>query len=79
VNTEMHWVAIIERVWRCNWCRILSVLRDELRSRERASMEMQLQTEMEGTQRYIGRPCSSKFEHAVGCGDRLNSEMHSDL
>jgi hypothetical protein len=33
----MHWKAVIERVWGCNWRLSLSELRDTLQSRDRAS------------------------------------------
>jgi len=47
VNSEMHLEAMIERVWRCNWRLRSSELRDALGGRDRASLEMQLETEME--------------------------------
>jgi hypothetical protein len=50
-SLEMHFEAVIERVWRCNWSPRLSELRDALRGRDRASLEMHLEAEMEGTQR----------------------------
>jgi len=36
----MHWEAVIEQVWRCNWRPRLSELRDALGSRDLASLEM---------------------------------------
>jgi len=58
VNSEMHWETVIERVWRCTWssrsselservCRRnwrpkLSGLRDTVRGRDQASLEMDL-------------------------------------
>jgi len=47
VNSEMHFEAVIERVWRCNWRPRLSELRDTLRGRDRASLEMHLEAEIE--------------------------------
>jgi len=47
--------------------------------RDRASLEMQLETEIEWTQRCTGRPWSSKFRHALGRRAWVNSEMHSEL
>jgi hypothetical protein len=56
VNSEMHPEAAIKRVWRCNWRPRLSELRDALRGRDRASLVMRLETEIELTQRYIPKP-----------------------
>jgi len=39
VNSEMHFEAMIERVWRCNWRPRLSGLRDALGGRDQASLE----------------------------------------
>jgi len=39
-SLEMHFEAVIERVWRCNWRPRLSKLRDALRGRDRASSDM---------------------------------------
>jgi len=47
VNSEMHFEAVIERVWRCNWRPRLSELRDTLGGRDRASLEMHLEAEIE--------------------------------
>jgi hypothetical protein len=43
----MHWEAVIERVWRSNGRPRLSELRDVVGGRDRASLEMQLETEIE--------------------------------
>jgi len=43
----MDWEAVIERVWRCNWRPRLSELRDALGGRDRASLEMHLEAEVE--------------------------------
>jgi hypothetical protein len=51
VNSEMYLEAVIERLWRCNWRQSLSELRDTLGGRDRASLEMQLATDIESTQR----------------------------
>jgi len=40
---------------------------------------MQLETEIESTQRCTGRPGSSEFGHALEGRDVVNSEMHSEL
>jgi len=47
VNTEMHFEAAIECVWRCNWRPRLSELRDALGGHDRASLEMHLEAEIE--------------------------------
>jgi len=47
VNSEMHFEAVIERVWRCNWRSRLSELRDALGSCDRVSLEMHLAGEVE--------------------------------
>jgi len=52
----MHFQAVIDRVWRCNSRPRLSELRDALGACDRASLEMQLETEIERTQRFTGRP-----------------------
>jgi len=43
----MHLEAIIERDWRCTWRPKSSELRDALSGRDRDSLEMQLETEIE--------------------------------
>jgi len=47
VNSEMHWEAVIERVWRCTWRPRLSELTDALGGRDRASLDMHLEAEIE--------------------------------
>jgi len=47
VNSQMHLEAVIERVWRCIWRARLSELRDALGGRDRASLEMHLEAEVE--------------------------------
>jgi hypothetical protein len=47
VNSEIHFEAMIKREWSCNRRRRLSELRDTLRGRDRASLEMQLEAETE--------------------------------
>jgi hypothetical protein len=47
VNSEMHFEAVIERVWSCNWRLRLSELRDTLRGGDRASLEMHLEAGIE--------------------------------
>jgi len=42
MNSEMHFEAVIERVWRCHWRPRLSELRDALGGRDRASLGMHL-------------------------------------
>ena len=43
MNSEIHLEAVIERVQRCTWRPGSSELRDTLRGRYRASLEMQLE------------------------------------
>ena len=47
MNSEMHFEAVMERVWRCNWRPRLSKLKDTLRGRDRASLEKHLEAEIE--------------------------------
>jgi len=47
VNSEMHFEAVIERLWRCNWRWRLSELRDTLGGRDPASLEKHLEAEIE--------------------------------
>jgi len=75
VNSEMHWEAVIERVWRCTWRPRSSELRDALWGRDRASLEMQLETEIEWTLGCIWRPWSSELGDALGNRDRASLEM----
>ena len=58
------------RKWR------LSELRDILRGRDRAGLEMHLETEIGWTQRCTWRPGSSECGDTFGDRDRVNSEMH---
>ena len=47
MNSEVHFGAVIERVWRCSWRLRLSELRDTLGGRDPASLEMHLEAEIE--------------------------------
>jgi len=47
VNSEMHWEAVIGRFWTCTWRPRLSELRDALGGRDRASLDMNLEAEIE--------------------------------
>jgi hypothetical protein len=47
VNSEMHFEATIEQVWKCNWRLTLSELRNALAGRINASLETQLETGVE--------------------------------
>jgi len=68
IATYLHMVyldwqhAVIVSNSRCAWRWRSSELRDTLRSRDRASLEMHLEAEMEWTQRCTGRPWSSELE-----------------
>jgi len=69
----LDWLqAVLESNSRCAWKWRLSDVRDALGGRDRASLEMQLEIEIEWTQRCTGRPWSSEF----GDRDWVNSEMH---
>jgi len=46
-SLKMYLKAVIERVWRSAWRLRSSELRDALGDRDRASLEMHLQTEIE--------------------------------
>jgi len=67
VNSEMHFQAVIERVWRCNWRPRMSELRDALGGRDRASLEMHFEAMIE-------RVCRCNW------GPRLSElrEIHSE-
>jgi len=47
VNSEMHWEAVIERVWTCTWRPRWCERRDALGGRDRASLDMHLEPEIE--------------------------------
>jgi hypothetical protein len=47
VDTKMHLESMIVQVCRCNWRPRLGELRDTLRARDHASLEMYLEAEIE--------------------------------
>jgi len=47
VNSELHLEAVIERVWRCTWRPRSSELSAAHGGRDRASLEMHWQAEVE--------------------------------
>jgi len=51
-------------------------LRDTLRGRDQASLEMHLEAEIEWTESCTWRPRWIKFGDTLGGGDRMNWEMH---
>jgi len=55
-----------------------SLINNVLGGCDRVSLEMQLQTEIEWTQRCPWRRWSSEFGDALGGWDRVNSEIHSE-
>jgi len=59
-SLEMHWEAVIEWTQRCTWRPWLSEVGDSL------GVIMV----------HTWRPSSSRFGDAVGCGYRVNSEIH---
>jgi hypothetical protein len=45
-NADIHFEAMIERGWRCNWSPTLSECTDALGGHDRASLETQLEAEI---------------------------------
>jgi len=43
----MHFEAVIEQVWRCNWGPRLGELRDALGGHDQSSLDMHLEAEIE--------------------------------
>jgi len=82
IATYLHMVyldwqhAVVVSNSRCAWRWRSSELRETLRGRDRASLEMQLVTEIEWTQRCTERPWLSEFGDALGGCDRVSVEMH---
>jgi len=86
----MHLEAEIERVWRCTWRLRASDLSDVLWGRDRASLEIQLETEIEWTQRlhleavieqvwrFNWRPRLSELYDTLRGRDGLSPEMNSE-
>ena len=64
--------------YRCICVHLPSLINDVLGGGDRASLEMQLDTEIAWTQRCTGRPCSSEFGDAFWGHDRVTLEMHSE-
>jgi len=64
-SLDMHFEAVIERVWRCTCRPRSSELRDALRGRERVNSEMQLEAVIERVWRY-----------ALGVRDLASLGMH---
>jgi hypothetical protein len=65
VNSEMHFEAVIERVWRFNWRPRSSELRAALRRHDRSSLEMHLEAVIDQVWRCTGRPRSSEPRDAL--------------
>jgi len=55
MNSEMHWPAVIERVWRCTWRPRSSGLRDTLGSHNGAYWEIRLEAMIDQDWRSIRR------------------------
>ena len=68
MNSEIHWEAVVERVWRCTWRPRLSELRAALGGRDRSSLEMHWEAIIERVLRCTWRPCSSEFGDAFVAG-----------
>ena len=73
---EMHFEAVIERVWRCTSSQRSSELRDALAGPDRASLEMYLEAVIERVRRCTWRPSSCELGDALGGRYRVNLEMH---
>jgi len=76
---EMHFEAVIERVWRCIWRPRLSDLRDALGGSDGASLEMRWEAVFDRVWRCTLGPWSSEIGDAIWDCDWVNSEMHSEL
>jgi len=68
--------AVIERVWRYTWRPRSSEFGDALGGRDRSSLEMHWEAEMEWTQRCLWRPWSIESGDTLGDRDRASVEMH---
>jgi len=76
VNSRMHFEAVIERVWRCNWRPGSSELRAALGGRDLSSLEMHLKVVIDRVWRCTGRPRSRELRDALGGCNRSSLEMH---
>jgi len=80
VNSEMHFEAVSERVWRCNWRLRSSELGAALGGRDRSSLEMHLEAEIEWTSSCTWRPWSREFGDALVAGyDRARLEEYLEV
>ena len=70
---------MFELVWRCTWRLRSSELRDALGGRDRSSLEMHWEAEVEGTLRCTWRPRSSELRDALSGYDlaRLNEYLEA--
>jgi len=75
VNSEMHFEAVIEQVWRCNWGPRLSELWNALGGCDQASVEMHWETVIERVSTCNWRPRLSELRHALGGRNRASWEM----
>jgi len=82
IATYLHTVyldwphVVIEKNSRCAWRWQSSELRDALRDRNRATLEMHLEAVIERVWRCIWRPRLSELRDALGGRDRARLEMH---
>lgn len=79
MNIQMHKEALIEQVQWCTWRQGSSALRDTLRSRKSASVQMRCATAIEGTQRYTRRLRFSKFEDSDAGQDSGRLEAYLEV
>jgi len=75
VNSEMHWEAAIERVWRCTLWPWSSQFGDAIQDWDWVNSEMHWEAVIERVWRCAGRPWSSEFGDALWGCDRARLEM----
>ena len=74
-SLEMHFEAVIERVWTCTWRPRSSELSDALGGRDTPSWEMNFEVVMERVWGCSFRPWSSDFGDALWSWDPSSSEI----
>ena len=65
MNSEMHWEAVIEEVWRCTLRLSSSEFGDPIGDRDRVNTEMHWEAEIEGVWTCTSRPRSSELRDAL--------------
>jgi len=69
VSLEMHWEAVIDRVWRCTGRPRWSEFGDVLGARDGVNSDMHLEAVIERVWRFTGRPRWSELRDALGGRD----------